>query len=124
MIKVGEFKVVTEGVFFAVREVQEDQDLRDARHCGLYGSIAPLGAGADKRAEEVAAYLTREHAKGRVPQSVCGPIYAPRTKPDEPRVLIHAAAECDFERINSPEMLTEAQRSALVFCDRHKGAFR
>lgn len=111
MNNVGKFMVVDEESWLVVNEVADGQNPRDGRRCGSFGTFAPLGGGADKRAASFADHLRREHANGRVPQSFCGTTKEGRTP-------------CDFDRVNATEMMTQAQRDALVLCDRHKGSFR
>jgi len=111
MSDVGVFMVTEWGAgYFMVKEVAEGRKPKDGRDVASFGSIAPLGAGADKRAEAHVAHLTSEHADGRVPQSFCGTLKEGRTP-------------CDHERVALPEMLTAAQRGALVFCRKHVGSF-
>lgn len=116
-----EFKVLDIGGFcFQVREVGPDgSSPRDWREVAKFGTMAPLGANPDKRAEAYASVLTAEHASGRKPQAFCGPVHMPIAKDGDPKVLLHHREPCDYWRINEPATMSAEQWASVVLCDRH-----
>ena len=111
---------------FEVREGVDYTDVNEkgtGRYVGGFlGSMRKPDAAGDmvltthlQRAKAHAAFMTAEHAGGRVPQALCGSLADEKAgKPRTP---------CDYEQIHMPEMLTDVQKEALVFCKRHISAF-
>lgn len=81
------FEMVRQGVFYDVCEG---------------GTGIKHGAHSEAKAKAYMAYLTAEHAHGRVAQGRCNQGHL-----------------CDRDRIHMPEMLTPEQRGAIVLCGHH-----